>query len=338
MHTVLVNGIGTLLGSRIAHRLSDTAGVRLVGMGVVGQHPSPAAVTLLPPVQERRQMVDVLRDAQVTTVIHLDIAGEEYPAPDREAALQQNVLDSMGLLGACAAAGVQRVVIRSSTLVYGATPQTPVFVREDYPVAARLHTSLLRDFGEVERFAASFAQKHTHVDVSILRCAGLVGGGAWSPLAQYFAQAAPAMVLGFNPRIQLLHPDDATEAFVLATTADVCGAFNIASEGVLTLEHAIRLTGRQPVVVPDGVMDIALRLGVGRALSGGWPYDRDFLRYGCVADTGRAAGVLGWQASNTAEAIVRAMNPIPPHTNQSAEEKGTEEKGTNDGDPNRADA
>ncbi len=313
MQTVLVNGVGTLLGSHIAHRLADDAGVRLVGMGVFGQHSPPPQATLLSPIQERSQMVEVLRDEQVTTVIHLDIAGEEYPAQDREKAVQQNVLDSMGLLSACAASGVQRVVLRSSTLVYGATPQTPVFVREDHPVATTLHAPLLRDYGEVERFAASFAQKHSGVSVAILRCAGLVGGGAWSPLAQYFSQQAPTMILGFNPRMQLLHPDDATDAFVRAAQSDVRGAFNIASEGVVTLEHAIRLTGRQPLVMPDGVMDMAMRLGLGRAMSGGWPYDRDFLRYGCVADTHQATAELGWQAAHTAEDVLRQMNPTPPH-------------------------
>jgi UDP-glucose 4-epimerase len=296
MTTILINGIDGLLGARIAQLLSAEPSVRLLGLG---HAPPPAPVgraEWLVADLSAPQLVELLRAEGVETVIHLAFLGAERPAPNREAAVQQNVLGSMELLGACTAAGVRRVVLRSHTGVYGASPLNPTFICEDRPLANGLG-GLLRDYVEVEQFVAEFAPRHPELAVVRLRCAPLIG--AWSPLVRYLTRPAPPMLAGFDPCLQLLHLDDAAAAFVAAATGKASGAFNLAAEDTVCLSQLIRLAGQQPMAVLEPILAASLALG-NRAALGDWPFDLSFMRHSWVADTSRARAELGWAPARSA--------------------------------------
>jgi UDP-glucose 4-epimerase len=308
MTTVLISGIGTLLGTRIAQALSECADLRLLGIGAT---PPPAQVgrtEILVALLDGHQIAELLRAEQVDTVLHLDFRGEEQLFPNREAALQHNVLGSMELLAACATSAVRRVVVLSSTLVYGAAATTPALIAEHNPVVGSKRSDLIRDYAEVDRYAHDVARRHPDLAVVVLRCAGLVGGGAWSPLARYLNQATPPLQAGFNPRMQVLHPEDAARAFVRAALAEVRGAFNLAADAPLKLEQAIRLAGRQPLVLMGPVLAMRAMAERGNMMPSSWPFDRDFLRYSCVADISRARQELGWEPAHRAADALRDLS------------------------------
>jgi len=256
-------------------------------------------------------LLELLREVNADVVVHLAQFGEERGAPGREAAVRGNVITTMELLGACAAAGVRRAVLRSSTLVYGARHDLPALIAEPTPPRMPPRPGLTRDYVEIERFAIDFAQKRPDLAIVVLRCAGLAGDGVSSPLSRYLSQPAPRTLLGFDPRIQALHPADAAVAFALAALAGgVSGAFNIAAEGPLTLIHAVRLAGRRPLPLPGLLFDAAGLLG-GADLIGELPFDADFLRYSCVTDVRRARDELGWIPQHSADEALRELSPEP---------------------------
>jgi UDP-glucose 4-epimerase len=209
----------------------------------------------------------------------------------------------MMLLGACVAAGVRRVVLRSSTLVYGARADNPAFLHEERPLARIRQSGLVHNYREIDTFAADFARQHPDMHIILLRCAGLVGGGIWSPLAHYLAQQSPRMLLGFTPRIQVLHPDDAAAAFALAALSNFNGAVNLAADDPLPLAQAIRLSGKQPSPLPGALLR-----------GSDWPFGHDFLRHSCVADTRRARRALGWQPSCSAQRALCERAADDEHT------------------------
>lgn len=303
MTKILITGIDGLLGPRVAQLLSDDPSVELIGLG---RATPPAPIGRAEWLKARltgQQLAELLRAEAVDTVIHLDFAGAETPAPSREAAVQQNVIGSMELLGACVAAGVRRVLIRSHTGVYGASPLNPTFITEDRPLAHGLH-GLLRDYAEVEQFVAEFGARHPDLAVVPLRCAPMIG--AWSPLIAYLADEGPRTLAGFDPCLQLLHLDDAAAAFALAATAGARGAFNLASDDTLCLSQLIKLAGRQPVAVLEPLVAMGIAMG-NQAMLGAWPYDLCFLRHSCVADTRRARCELGWAPAHGAAEAIAAM-------------------------------
>lgn len=307
MTNVLITGIGTLLGARLAQRMSALPQTRVIGLGRRMPIAPVGDAAVLTATLNGTQLAELIAAEQVTTVIHLEFAGEEQPVHSREAAVQQNVLGSMELLGACAAQGVRRLVVRSSSLVYGALPDHPAFVTEDRPPQRPRQAGLLRDYVELETFIGEFLRRQPNLQITVLRCAPLIGGGVWSPLARYLAQPEPGVLFGFDPRIQVLHLDDAVEAFLLAATAAATGIFNVAGDGPVGLIQAIRLAGRQPRAVTDMLTGFAALFGRSHVSLKHWPYDLEFLRYNCVVDTRRAQRELGWAPQHPAAAALREL-------------------------------
>lgn len=291
MTRVLINGIDGYLGARVAELLSAEPELTLIGLG---RHTPPAPVgraELLKAQLNGPQLVDLLRSEAVETVIHLAFVGTEQPAANREEAVQQNVLGTMLLLGACAAAGVQQVLIRSHSAVYGASPLNPALISEERLLTRSGVSGLVRDFVEVEQFVAEFSARHPHMALVPMRCAPLIGG--WSPLIDYLTQPGPRMLTGFDPCIQLLHLEDAATAFALAAKVRLAGPLNLAAADTLCLSQAIRLAGQSPATLLEPVVNLALSLG-NRNILGHWPFDLSFMRHSCVVDTRRAHCELGW--------------------------------------------
>jgi UDP-glucose 4-epimerase len=309
MPTVVVTGVAGRLAQIVAGALAGQSDVRVVGVDRAPVEPPLLGVETHVSNMRGQALLELLGETAAEVVVHLAQFGEERSAPGREAAVRGNVITSMELLGACAAAGVRQVVLRSSTLVYGARHDLPALAVESTPLAMPARPGLTRDYVEIERFAADFATKHPDLSIAILRCAGLVGRGVASPLARYLGQPMPRMLLGFDPRVQVLHPADAGAAFALAALSrEASGPFNIAADGPLTLSRAILLAGRRPLPTPGPLFDAAGLLGGNAArVTGVLPFDSAFLRYSCVSDTHRAQEVLGWLPQHGADEALREL-------------------------------
>ena len=106
----------------------------------------------------------------------------------REEDFESNVRGAMQLFGACVDAGVQQVVWPSSTAVYGAQPENPLYMPESTPLAARSSYAWLHDTLEVERFIASFAAEYPGTRFAVLRFANIIGVELDSPLTRLLRQ------------------------------------------------------------------------------------------------------------------------------------------------------
>lgn len=308
MGTTLITGINGRLAGLVAATLARQDGARVIGVDRAAPAQAIDGVEYRQAELRGRTLGEIMRDGGVDAIIHLAQLGEEQDPPSREAAVRGHVLATQELLGACAASGVRRVVLRSSTLVYGARPDQPLFLDESTLPHATATRDLIHDYVEIERFVEGFAAKHPQIAVAVLRCAGLVGASAASPLSRYLRQRAPITLLGFDPLIQTLHANDAALAFVLAAMSPhATGAFNLAADAPLTLSHAIRLAGSQPLPLAGPLMR-AFRLIGGPAL-GPLPFGAEFLRYPCIADTRRARRDLAWEPQHAAEDALRELAP-----------------------------
>jgi UDP-glucose 4-epimerase len=313
------------LASLVAGALATQPRTRVIGVGQELPQDPPDGVRAQLCDMRGDTLLDLLRATGADTVIHLDFPDEEQPAASRDGGGRGNVFRTIELLGACAAAQVSRVVLRSSTLVYGARPDAPAFIPESAPVFQSAHTGLVQGYAEAERVAAEFAARHPSLQVCPLRLAGIVGGGVSSPLSRYLARRQPPTMLGYDPRVQVLHAHDAAVALALAALADgLTGPVNIAAAPPLPLGHMVVLAGGRPVPLP-GAAFAAFEFsreappGVGALLAaavapavrtlGDLPFDTAYLRYGCVVDTCRARDLLGWEPQYTAEQALREIAP-----------------------------
>jgi UDP-glucose 4-epimerase len=132
-----------------------------------------------------------------------------------------------------------------------------------------------------------FSRRRPDIAVTVLRFANFIGPSIDTPLTRYLALPVVPVGLGFDPRIQLLHEDDAIEVLRLAAQSDRPGVFNVAGTGALLRSQLLRRLGRVPVAVPSPAVDIVGRLVRRSGVIDFSPEQLHFLTFGRVVDTAR---------------------------------------------------
>jgi UDP-glucose 4-epimerase len=206
---------------------------------------------------------------------------------------ERNVLGTMQLLAAAYhAPDLRRLVLKSTTAVYGATAGDPAVWTESMSPETPRH-GFGKDAIEVEDYVRSFDRRRPDVAVTVLRLANQVGPTVDNPLTRYFELPVCPTVLGFDPRLQFLHEEDTAEVLLRATLGPASdGTFNVAGDGVVLLSQAIRTAGKPALPIPEPLVNRVAEL-VGRSVDFS-PEQVRFLQYGRVADTSAAAGQLGF--------------------------------------------
>jgi nucleoside-diphosphate-sugar epimerase len=165
----------------------------------------------------------------------------------------RNVRGTQTVLTAAAAAGVRRVVLCTSAMVYGALADNPVPLDEDGPLNAAPDGALVSDLLEIERLADRARRTHPGVEVTVLRPATVVGPGVDSLLTRHFEAPRLLVVRGSRQRWQFCHVDDLATAAVHAALGLVSGAVTVASEGWLDQDEVEKLTGLRHIELPPSV-------------------------------------------------------------------------------------
>jgi UDP-glucose 4-epimerase len=109
----------------------------------------------------------------------------------------------------------------------------------------------------------------------------------------------------FDPRLQLLHEDDAAESIVRSVIESHPGVFNVAGSGVVLVSQAIAIMGGRPAPVLFPYARWMARFGL-RSLTGIFlpGHLADVLAFGSVADCARLAAEFGWSPSYTTRAVM----------------------------------
>ena len=247
----------------------------------------------------------LVRQLHIDTVVHMavtvDSAGED------RAAHETNVIGTMNVLAGCAgpSSPVRRLVVKSSQAVYGAAPGDPSFLTEEVAGSDRAAYGLKRDLLEMEQLAQEFSLRTPGCRVSVLRLGYRVSEG--TTLGKYLSLPVVPTFAGFDPRLQLLHEDDAAEAVVRAALLGHEGVFNVAADGIVLLSQAIAIMGGKalPVLPPYGrwLGRLALR-AAGVDLPG---HLVDMLTYGGVADCTRLVSSFGWKPAFSTRAVMDSL-------------------------------
>jgi UDP-glucose 4-epimerase len=170
---------------------------------------------------------------------------------------------------------------------------------EDMEPRRAARAGYAKDLAEVEGYVRGFARRRPDVRVTTVRAANVVGPHVTSPLTSYLRLPVVPTVLGFDPRLQLLHEQDLIDVLRHTTATEVAGTFNVAGDGVLMLSQAVRRLGRPTVPVPpfalSGAASLTSQAGV-RGLSGDLT---ELLTFGRGVDTTRMRTVLGFEPVHT---------------------------------------
>lgn len=295
---VMVTGASTFLGGYLVRRLAQRPGIeRVIGVDAV------------PPTKHMRRRMEpaefiradyrshifgkIMATNEVDTVVHAatSVMDNHFPSAATKDAL---VFGSMRVFAACQKSEtVKRVVMRSSTQVYGSTSRGPSLLTEDL-VGVKPETGHPRDLMDAESYARSMARRRPDIDLTILRTAPIMGPDIQTLLRSLLERPVVPTLLGRDARLQFLHQDDALAALEHAVIAGRPGIYNIAGDGAIAMSQAVRLSGKLGLPVVKPAFSYVVSAIQGRAAVTRSRGQLAYLCFGNAFDTTRMREVFGF--------------------------------------------
>jgi UDP-glucose 4-epimerase len=216
-----------------------------------------------------------------------------------------NVIGTMQLLAACQKApGLEHLVVKSTSTVYGASSRDPAMFTEDMEPRRAPRSGYAKDVAEIEGYVRGFARRRPDVRVTTLRLANVLGPHVTSPMTSYFRLPVIPTVLGFDPRLQFLHESDLMRVLTHAVHVDVPGTYNVAGDGVMSLSQAVRRLRKPSLSLPALAVGGVASLLKSARVADFSPEQLGFLTFGRGIDTSRMRDELGFEPElTTAEAF-----------------------------------
>lgn len=235
-----------------------------------------------------QKLTNLFKKHRIDILIHAALLNQ--PIRNLEESHELQSVGTMHLLIAGAAAKIKKMILASTTDIYGAFPDNPNFLTEDQSPKGDLLSPFLKDKVEVEEQFLRFAREHPKACVTILRPATILGPTVNNFKTHFLQNTMIPTVLGFDPLIQFVHESDVLRAFRQVIQENHPGTYNVVARGVLPLSQAIQILGKIPMPIPSFLLypsaEILWTLNIGLAPGS----HINFLKYLCVA-----CGTRAWE-------------------------------------------
>ncbi|ASF11333.1 NAD-dependent epimerase/dehydratase family protein [Nocardia brasiliensis] len=297
---VLVTGASRFFGGNVVARLAQDPGIERI-LAVDTMTPSRELQRRMGRAEFVRADIrnplirKVVDGSAVDTVVHTAVLAKPPAGASRAVMKDLNVLGAMQLLAVCQKAPtVRRVVVRSSSAVYGCSAKDPAKFAEEMSARTPPSGGFARDMIEIEGYVRGLARRRPDIATTILRFAPIVGPRLAGRGAQYLRSPLTPTVFGRDARMQLVHEEDAVAALAHAALAGRGGTVNVAGDGALALSQAVRRAGRIELPVPFALFRSAGRILMGPVMREFSGEQLDYFHFGCGLDTTRMRAELGF--------------------------------------------
>ena len=309
---VLVTGLGTFWGGRVAQRLEADPSVEVI-VGLDREEPTVALErTEYVRTDESYSILSrIVKATKVDTIVHTFLMMDSSGMNSRRIH-EINVIGTMNMFAAASVPGstVRTVAVKSSTLVYGSNASDPNVFLEEHTRSAPARTAVERSLVEVEGYVHDFAEDNPHVTVSMLRFSNVLGAEIRTPLSKALTLPVVPRIFGFDPRFQFVHEDDVIRAILFALDRNLAGIYNVAGDGMLPWSEVAAICGKQTFPLPPfgfrGIVSAPLsRLGIELT-----PELMNLMRYGRGVDNRRlkkAGFEFGYTSAGAVEAFAEAV-------------------------------
>jgi nucleoside-diphosphate-sugar epimerase len=294
MATVVITGVETPLGRRVARLAAAEPGTRVMGLA------EGPVVGLPDEVVVRR--VDLGGEDVKPHLEHADaVVHLVSSVPATPAAASDDVDWAKRTFEAAGDAGVDHLVVLSSATVYGAWADNPVPLTEDATLRPNPGFAFAAERAEIERLAAEWREAHPGATVAVLRPARAASADHRDWLVRALRPGPAVPDDTDEPPVQFVALDDLAAACDLARRERLDGAFNVAPDGSIPGDEVRALTGAPPKVplparMASRLVRWAFRWGIGPTPPGLVPYT---LHPWVVANDRLRA--TGWRATVTNE-------------------------------------
>ena len=221
------------------------------------------------------------------------------------------------VLEAAAEVGIGQVLVTTSGVAYGAFPDNPDPITEDWPVRGVPRFSYARDKTDSDRIVQLWAHQHPDVITTIVRPCIVYGPNVDNYLVRLWSDApAVADVGNIDRTTQFVHEDDVVEAISRLLLGRHAGQFNLAADGLMTRRECAELLDTRVIKMPlwlyRTLAKLAWRLRQSEAPAGGV----DFELYSWILSNEKVKKTLDWtprySSRETFLIAMRAKGKLPP--------------------------
>jgi UDP-glucose 4-epimerase len=308
MRYVITGGSG-YIGSRLVERLSERDDTERIVICDIRPPRSfrPKAEYQELDVRDAARTREILERERPDALVHL--AFILNPMRDENTMYDIDVNGTLHVLEAASKAGVQQVLVTSSTTAYGAFADNPVPLTEEHPVRGVPDFEYARDKTESDRLCQLWALRHPERTMTIVRPCIVFGPNVDNYISRSWTDS-PFLpdVGGMDTPLQFVHEDDVVDALVGLLTGAHAGAYNVTGDGTLTWRETAELAGLKVRRMPERM---ARRVGafmwrVGQSESP--PGNLHFLIHPWVASNEKVKQTLGWKPRySSREAFLETM-------------------------------
>ena len=212
----LVTGGSGYIGGRLVERLGEREDTERILIADVRPPHSfrPRTEWAELDVRDAAATRDVIARERPDVLVHL--AFVLNPIKDEQRMYDIDVNGTHNVLEAASAAGVEHVLVTSSTTAYGAFPDNPIPITEDWPVRGVAAFEYARDKTESDRLCQLWALRHPERTMTIVRPCIVFGPNVDNYLVRIWTKAPFQPDFGGNldQLIQFVHEDDLVDALV----------------------------------------------------------------------------------------------------------------------------
>jgi len=307
---VITGGSG-YIGSRLIEILGARGETeRIVNVDVRPPRPPQATAELVRgDVRDRVAIRALLERERPDALVHL--AFVLNPIRDEAAMYDIDVNGTLAVLGAAAEAGTPQVLVTSSATAYGAFPDNPRPIAEDWPVRGQPDFAYARHKAEADRLCQLWAREHPDRVMTIVRPCIVFGPGVDNYISRSWKSSAFMPIMdGVDEEFQLVHEDDVVGAVVGLLDARAGGAFNVAGDGTLRWGESARMIGLRTREISfraaRRLYGVAWALHAPRVESP--PGNLNFVRYPWLVSNDKLKAEIGWESSaDTREVFAETM-------------------------------
>jgi UDP-glucose 4-epimerase len=239
-------------------------------------------------------ITNLFKKNEVDTLIHL--AFVVNPIHDTEEMHSIDVNGTKNVLKAAKISGIKRILLTSSTMVYGAWPDNPAWLTEESPLRGHPTYYYNQDKVEIERLCQSFRKENPNILLTIIRPCLVLGPNVNHFYSRIIGWPILPLIDGNNPPMQFVHEDDVARAYLTILKKEKEGIFNIVGKGTLKWKEVIKMGGKPALSIPSFI--------IYPVMNAGWklrfpliesPADiLDFIKYPWVASGQKAKKELGF--------------------------------------------
>jgi UDP-glucose 4-epimerase len=223
-----------------------------------------------------------------------------------------NIGGTKNVFEAAARAGIKNIVYTSSVASYGAWPDNPIPIKEDFPRRPMPDFYYSRTKAIIENWLDTFEKDHPDIRIVRLRPCIFVGPKINNLMRDAYTRRIIPAFTDYDPPVQFAWDEDVAQAIHLGLKKNVRGAFNIAGDGMMTMREMAGELGKIVIPMPYkfslAMAKLFWKLGLSKMLHAGWI---ECSRYPIIVDCTKAKTELGWKPTHTTiEALHHFMKSI----------------------------